>query len=277
MPTLCDFIVRYVSFHSSLIIANVSDSNAMEKQLYNARPEIIQQLVRLLHNDSEAGIWLKIIVLKTLRTLARNSIFASNRRSEQSRFHQILNALDSNLNHGILMTLLRENVALLQSKDPSVEEMQYTQALHRLLREFLESPQGASNLGFAGVVPLFVEILKIERKSVWGIVVTVTELLSTLLPHQRHNQLLPLFMEADGLNTVTRVIKVLLFISCINSSVMSITTSPLNLRRKVYIILCSLSLNIKRFTLFLISSIDYSKQVTANGCAMSLIPKSSDH
>ena len=180
----------------------------MEKQLYNARPEIIQQLVRLLHNDSEAGIWLKTVVLRTLRTLARNSIFASNRRNEQSRFHQILAALDSNLNHGILMTLLRENVALLQSKDPSVEEMQYSQALHRLLREFLESPQGASNLGFAGVVPLFVEILKIERKSVWSIVVTVAELLATLLPHQRHNQLLPLFMEADGLNIVIHVIKV---------------------------------------------------------------------
>jgi hypothetical protein len=191
-----------------LMIANVCDAGTIEKQLYNARPDLLQQLVRLLHNDSEAGMGLKIIVLKTLRTLARNSIGASNRRSEHSRFHQILNVLDSNLNHGIFMTLLRENVAFLHSNDPSAEEMQYAQALQRLVREFLESPQGASNLGFAGIIPLLVDILKIERASVWNIVVTVADLLSALLPHQRHNQLLPLFIEADGLGTLVRVIQV---------------------------------------------------------------------
>lgn len=185
------------------------DSNTIEKQLYNARPDLLQQLVRLLHSDSEAGISLKIIVLKTLRTLARNSVSATNRRSEHSRFHQILNVLDSNLNHGIFMTLLRENVSFLQSNNPNPEEMQYSQALQRLIREFLESPQGASHLGFAGIVPLLVDILKIERASVWNIVVTVADLLSALLPHQRHNQLLPLFIEADGLGALIRVIKVL--------------------------------------------------------------------
>jgi E3 ubiquitin-protein ligase HUWE1 len=194
-----------------LIIANVCDSNSVEKQLYNTRPDILQQLVRLLHSDSEAGISLKTVVLKTLRTLARNSLYASNRRSEHSRFHQILNALDASLNHGILMTLLRETVAFLQSHDPNVEEMQYAQALQRLVREFLESPQGASNLGFAGIVPLLVDIMKIERSSIWSVVVTVADLLGALLPHQRHNQLLPLFMDIDGLGTVVRVIKVHLF------------------------------------------------------------------
>ena len=188
--------------------ANVCDSNTMEKQLYNSRPDFLQQLVRLLHTDSEAGLGLKTIVLKALRTLARNSIFASNRRSEHSRFQQILNVLDSNLNHGILMTLLRENVVFLQSNNSSVEGMSYAQSLHRLVREFLESPQGASNLGFAGIVPLLVDILKTERPSVWNIVVTVADLLGALLPHQRHNQLLPLFIEADGLGTLIRVIKV---------------------------------------------------------------------
>ena len=180
----------------------------MEKQLFNPRPDILQQLTRLLHNDSNAGLILKTVVLKTLRTLARNSIFASNRRSELSRFHQVLNVLDSGLNHGILMTLLRENVAFIQTHDPSVEQMQYAQVLHRLVREFLESPQGASNLGFAGIVPLLVDIVKIERLSVWNIVVTVADLMGALLPHQRHNQLLPLFIDADGLGVLIRVIKV---------------------------------------------------------------------
>ena len=180
----------------------------MEKQLYNARPELTQQLVRLLHNDSEAELPLKTIVLRTLRTLARSSIFATNRRSEHSRFHQILNALDSNLNHGIFMTMLRENVTALQTSDPTHDEMQYTQALHRLVREFLESPQGASNLGFAGAVPLMVDVLALERPSVWNVAATAGDLLAVLLPHQRHNQLLPLFIDAGGLATVIRVIKV---------------------------------------------------------------------
>jgi hypothetical protein len=108
------------------------------------------------------------------------------------------------------MTLLRETVTFLQSHDPNVEEMQYAQALQRLVREFLESPQGASNLGFAGIVPLLVDIMKIERSSIWSVVVTVADLLGALLPHQRHNQLLPLFMDIDGLGTVVRVIKVYL-------------------------------------------------------------------
>jgi len=180
----------------------------MEKQLYSTQPEIIPQLVRLLHNDSEAGINLKTMVLRTLRTLARNSLWATNRRSEHSRFQQVLNAVDSNLNHGILMTLLRENTSLLQSRDPTSEELQYTQALHRLIREFLEAPQGASNLGFAGIMPVLVDITKIERPSVWHIVVTMADLLGGLLPHQRYNQLLPLFIDADGLNTTISLIKV---------------------------------------------------------------------
>jgi hypothetical protein len=119
-----------------------------------------------------------------------------------------LNALDSNLNHGIFMTMLRENVAALQTSDPTHDEMQYTQALHRLVREFLESPQGASNLGFAGAVPLMVDVLALERPSVWNVAATAGDLLAVLLPHQRHNQLLPLFIDAGGLATVIRVIKV---------------------------------------------------------------------
>ena len=164
-------------------------------------------MVRLLHNDSEAGLPLKTLVLRVLRTLSRNSLYASNRRSEHSRFQQILTALDSNLNHGILMTLLRENVTFLQNNDPTVDEMHYSQALHRLIREFLESPMGASNLGFAGLVPLLVELLKIERASVWSIAVTTADLVASLIPHYRQNRILPLFIEADGLNTVIHVIR----------------------------------------------------------------------
>ena len=190
----------------------------------------MQQLVRLLHNDSEAELPLKTIVLKTLRTLARNSIFAANRRSEHSRFHQILNALDSNLNHGIFMTMFRENVAALQSTDPSNIEMQYTQALHRLIREFLESPQGASNLGFAGAVPLLVDILALEGSSVWNVAATAADLLSVLLPHQRYNQLLPLFVDAGGLRTVIRVIKVSPSVFHAYRSATSITMSQEKIR-----------------------------------------------
>lgn len=191
-----------------LMVANVCDANTMEKQLFNARPDILQQLVRLLHTDSNAGLVLKTVTLKSLRTLARNSAYSSRHRAEVSRFHQVLAVLDSGLNHGILMTLLRENLALIQSTDLSVDQMQFSQTLHRLVREFLESPQGASNLGFAGIVPLLVNVLKIERPSVWNIVVPVADLLGALLPHQRHNQLLPLFIDADGLGVVIRVIKV---------------------------------------------------------------------
>ena len=219
----------------------------MEKQLYNVRPDIVQQLVRLLHNDSDAGLALKTIVLKTLRTLSRNSIFASSRRAEPSRFQQILNALDSNLNHGILMTLLRENTSYIQNNDPNVEEMQYSQALHRLIREFLESPQGAANLGFAGIVPVLVDILRIERASVWNIVVTVADLLGALLPHQRHNQLLPLFMDADGLGTVIHAISVrIVLLRMSNRSIMLIIilASPLR-KRKVCTNLTSVFRNIK--------------------------------
>jgi Domain of Unknown Function (DUF908) len=249
MSALRHLIVMYISFSFLwLKVVNVCDSNTMEKQLYSARPEIIQQLVRLLHNDSGAGLALKTIVLKTLRTMARNSVFASNRRAEQSRFHQVLNSLGSNLNHGILMTLLRENVALLQLQDPSVEEIHYSQALHRLVREFLESPQGASNLGFAGIIPLLVDILKIERKSVWNIVVTIADLLATLLPHQRHNQLLPLFMDADGLGVVIHVIKVPPFTTHFNTSATWITIFPIPRRKKAYTTPRLVSLSIKRFT-----------------------------
>jgi hypothetical protein len=191
---------------------------------------------------------LKTIVLKTLRTMARNSVFASNRRSEHSRFHQVLNALGSSLNHGILMTLLRENVTLLQSQDPSVEEMQYSQALHRLIREFLESPQGASNLGFAGIVPLLVDILKIERGSVWSIVVNIADLLAALLPHQRHNQLLPLFMDSDGLGVIIHVIKVASFTAIFNISAMWASIFPKLHKKRACTILSLPFLSIKHFT-----------------------------
>ena len=111
------------------------------------------------------------------------------------------------------MTLYRENVTFLQSSIPNADEMMYTQALHRLVREFLESPQGASNLGFAGIVPHVVEVLGIETEAVWSVVVTLADLLASLLPHHRHNALLPMFIDSDGLGTVIRVIKVhLLFV-----------------------------------------------------------------
>ena len=165
--------------------------------------------MRLLHNDSEADIALKTIVLKTIRTLSRSSAFAANRRNEQSRYHQILNALDSNLNHGILMTMLRENITLLQSSDPTTEEMEYTLALHRLVKEVLDSPQGASNLGFAGAIPLLVEVMGLERPSIWKIAAATADVVTSLLLQNRYLHLLPLLTDAGGLGTVIRVVKVL--------------------------------------------------------------------
>ena len=187
----------------------------MEKHFYSARPEIITQLVRLLHNDSEADLCLKTIVLKTLRVLARNSVSTGRQRSEFSRFHQILKSLGSNLNHGILLTLYRENVAMMQSREITLDEMYYTQALHRLVREFLETPQGASNLGFAGIVPSMVDVLRVNKKSSWNIVAALADTFANLFgrSRDRHNDLVPLFVNADGLPVVIRAIKVFTFVS----------------------------------------------------------------
>ena len=169
----------------------------------------MQQLVRLLHNDSEAELPLKSVVLQALAHLSHSCVYGAHRRVDHAHFQHILNALDSNLNHGIFMTMLRENIAFLQSTDPSLDDLQYTDSLLRLVKQFLDSPQGASNLGFAGVVPLLLEVFTLERPTVWKVATMGAEILSGLLSHNRYHQLLPLLIEAGGLATTIRVIKVM--------------------------------------------------------------------
>ena len=166
------------------------------------RLQLVYQLVDLIHPpvEGEEPIprSLQIVALNTLSALAEHT----------TKFNDVCAALNTNVNHGVLLYIVRRVVAELkevEDTDKETEDDIWRCAVFSLLSIITNNHRTGTELVSAGLVPILVEVLNMREGVVAGrYQVTVLTFLDNILYGMR--DAFQTLVNADGLDAVSNLI-----------------------------------------------------------------------
>jgi E3 ubiquitin-protein ligase HUWE1 len=123
------------------------------------RLQLIYQLAELIHPPAEGDIG----VPRYLQTIALNALEAL--AQHQSKYQDICTALNTNVNHGVLLYIVRKAVAEMSVDEQGnvlTEKDEWRTALFSLLTHVATLPRAGNELVTAGLVPILVEVLTLR-------------------------------------------------------------------------------------------------------------------
>ncbi|GJC85921.1 E3 ubiquitin-protein ligase TOM1-like [Colletotrichum liriopes] len=125
------------------------------------RYQLVYQLAELIHPPADGSIqvplWLQSIVLALLEVISNYA----------ARYQDVLSALNANVNHGILLYVIRKAVAGMKTDEPdrgihNTEVDQWRTNLFSLTTHLAMSTRIGAEMVTAGLMDILVEILKIR-------------------------------------------------------------------------------------------------------------------
>lgn len=165
------------------------------------RSRLISQLAELVHPPAEGDL----AVPRPIQTLALGTLDAllglANKNAE------VCAALSTNVNHGVLLYVVRTAVAKLNCEDVGSqynEEDEWRDALFSLLHNLCASQQNAANLVSAGLIPILLEVIVSRTSAAERYQPTVLTFLDSLMYSTR--DAFQSLVSADGLDAVSNLI-----------------------------------------------------------------------
>ena len=146
-------IVRLLAIATYAFTSTESDATT---QLFGYEPKLVQELVELLQMDNQVPYHVQAAALYTLESIAHY----------RGRLSDVLNAVNAAANHGILMFILRQVAAHLDSPDPQQPTKyptEFIDALFSLLSTLITTQTGGSVIVSAGLIPVLVQFIRNRR------------------------------------------------------------------------------------------------------------------
>ncbi|KAK4176374.1 putative E3 ubiquitin-protein ligase TOM1-like protein [Triangularia setosa] len=166
--------------------------------------QLVYQLAELIHPSVDGAedtpLWLQAIALGALEGIV----------GIQAKYQDIVSALNANVNHGVLMYVVRKAVASMKEDDPDIDNGKVTDAdkwrsklfglaLHMIVSQRI-GPEMTSN----GLLEVLIEILKLRTKTAqlnWSMVVAF---LDTIV--YNYTVAFPALSNASGLDAIADLI-----------------------------------------------------------------------
>lgn len=123
------------------------------------RLQLIYQLAELVHPPAEGDI----AVPRAVQTCAFSTLDAF--ASLQTKFSDVCAALNTNINHGVLLYVVRKAVAEMgkdDDRDQRTEDDAWRDALISLLQNLSSNPRTGADLVTAGLIPILVEVVTLR-------------------------------------------------------------------------------------------------------------------
>ncbi|TAQ88206.1 hypothetical protein B7494_g3474 [Chlorociboria aeruginascens] len=164
------------------------------------RFQLVFQLAELIHppaeHEASVPVHIQTIAFSSLEALIQH----------QSKLSDICLALNVNVNHGILLYVVRKAVAEMTEDDGdrSSEQDQWRDALFSLLSNVASHPKHAIDLLAAGLLPILVEILNSRASIAERYHSKVLSFLDSLFINPRET--FPPFVAADGLDAISNLL-----------------------------------------------------------------------
>jgi E3 ubiquitin-protein ligase HUWE1 len=191
-------ITNLAYIHSETTFAeNVLKQDADEPR----RLQITHQLAEMIHPPADGDI----AVPRTLQTLALSTLEALS--SHQSKFMDVCSALNTNINHGVLLYVVRKAVAGMATDSPGdkvTEEDHWRDALFSLLANLSINPRTGGELVTAGLVPILVEVLGLRTDIAERYQPTIIAFLDNIMYSTR--DAFQNLVSAEGLDAVSNLI-----------------------------------------------------------------------
>lgn len=165
------------------------------------RLQLTYQLAELVHPPAEGEppipIALQTVALSTLDALAQH----------QTKAPDICAALNTNVNHGILLYVVRKAVAEMATEDvdeKATPEDEWREALFALLSNVTTIPRAGSDLVTAGLMDILVEILTLRTSTAERYHPKVLAFLDNIVYHAR--DAFQALVDANGLDKISDLI-----------------------------------------------------------------------
>ncbi|TVY36649.1 E3 ubiquitin-protein ligase [Lachnellula subtilissima] len=168
------------------------------------RLQLVYQLAELVHPPPEGDVAVPLS-LQTLALSALTSIL-----EHPSKYNDVCAALNTNVNHGVLLYVVRKAVAGMGCNDDSdnklTEEDRWRNALFYLLGTagLSNNPRTSGDLVTAGLIPIFVEVLTLRTNTAERYQIEVLKILDTIMYSAR--DAFQTLVSADGLDAVSNLI-----------------------------------------------------------------------
>jgi E3 ubiquitin-protein ligase HUWE1 len=165
------------------------------------RLQLAYQLAELVHPPAEGDI----AVPKPLQTLAFAALDALS--GHQSKFSDVCAALNTNVNHGVLLYVVRKAVAEMNGNDDGdnlTRDDEWREALFSLISNLSINPRTGADLVAAGLMPILVEVLTLRTNIAERYHPTILSFLDTILYSTR--DAFQTLVNAEGLDAVSNLI-----------------------------------------------------------------------
>lgn len=165
------------------------------------RLQLAYQLAELVHPPAEGDI----AVPRQLQTLAFRALDAL--QGHQSKFSDVCAALNTNVNHGVLLYVVRKAVAEINANDDGnqlTEEDEWRNALFSLISNLAVNPRTGSDLTTAGMMPIVIEVLTMRTNIAERYYSSVLSFLDTVLYSTR--DAIQTLISAESLDAVSDLI-----------------------------------------------------------------------
>ncbi|RDW82428.1 hypothetical protein BP6252_03540 [Coleophoma cylindrospora] len=165
------------------------------------RMQLVSQLADLIHpsaeGDASIPIHLQTLALSTLDSLALNG-----------KFQDVCAALNTNVNHGVLLYVVRKAAADMSEDDDGdlqmTEKDEWRDALFSLLANMAQVPRTGADLVTAGIIPILVEILCLRNSVAGRYYPTIITFLDNIVYTAR--DAFQVLVDAVGLDAVSSLI-----------------------------------------------------------------------
>ncbi|KAL5323806.1 hypothetical protein ACEPPN_008348 [Leptodophora sp. 'Broadleaf-Isolate-01'] len=165
------------------------------------RLQLIYQLAELIHPPADGDV----AVPRAIQTLAFTVLDAM--ANLQSKFPDVCAALNTNVNHGVLLYVVRKAVAEMgkdEQESQLTEDDVWRDALFSLLANMSVNPRTGSDLVTAGLIPILVEVLALRTSIAERYQPSVLTFLDTIMYSAR--EAFTALVGADGLDAVSSLI-----------------------------------------------------------------------
>ncbi|KAL2073000.1 hypothetical protein VTL71DRAFT_10324 [Oculimacula yallundae] len=166
------------------------------------RLQLIYQLAELIHPPSEGDT----AVPRSLQTLAFGVMDAMS--NFLTKFPDVCVALNTNVNHGVLLYVVRKAVAEMSKDDDDslqrTEDDVWRGTLFTLLANLSINPRTAGDLVTAGLIPILVEVLALRTSTAKLYQPQILSFLDTIMYSAR--EAFTALVGADGLDAVSSLI-----------------------------------------------------------------------
>ncbi|KAH6682847.1 hypothetical protein B0J14DRAFT_647073 [Halenospora varia] len=191
-------ITNMAYIHSeALFLENVLKQDGDEPR----RLQLVYQLAEMVHPPADGDI----AIPRPLQTLALSALDALSQH--QSKFSDVCAALNTNVNHGVLLYVVRKAVAEMSSEDSGeqvTEEDRWREALFSLLSSLSITPRTGGDLVTAGLIPILVEVLSFRTTVAERYHPKVLAFLDNIMYSAR--DAFQTLVSADGLDAVSDLI-----------------------------------------------------------------------